>query len=60
MASKRHKRRKACSTKIRHNSEQDAQYACYLYRKDTGDKNLSVYHCKFCGGYHFGHYHNRH
>lgn len=55
MASKRAKRRRGCIGKQRHESA-SAAYAhkYHLNRKD--DDRIHVYHCRFCGGWHVGHF----
>lgn len=47
MASKRALRRSACAGKRRYETAEDA-------RKHSL-RNLQVYRCRFCGGYHAGH-----
>jgi hypothetical protein len=54
MSSKRHIRRKQCSNKRRYPEMQPAQYAAFLAGKRWGGK-FNCYHCRFCGGWHFGH-----
>jgi hypothetical protein len=54
MASKRHRRAVACGDKIRHATQAQARYTCYLEKKRL-DEWLIVYRCKFCRQWHIGH-----
>lgn len=51
MASKRRLRRKACTGKVRHASQDDANLAKYK----SGFKGVIPYRCKHCNGFHLGH-----
>lgn len=51
MSSKRRLRRRSCGSKVRHKT---AEFALLALRHTRG-RDLNVYHCKFCGGYHVGH-----
>lgn len=56
MASKRAIRRRACTGKHRYNSAAEAGRAIVLLNHARGYQGtLTTYHCKFCGGFHFGH-----
>ena len=59
MASKRRLRRdeqrRACYRKCRHTQEHFANIARSVYFRDFGDW-LIVYRCRFCAGWHVGHY----
>lgn len=54
MASKRHIRRKACTGKVRHETE---AFALIARRKTNPGLvgSMGVYRCDFCGGFHVGH-----
>lgn len=54
MASKRHLRRKACSGKVRYQTDQDARRAAAAACRRTQDW-IVHYKCRFCGGIHIGH-----
>jgi hypothetical protein len=54
MASKRRVRANACEGKVRHDSLEEAKYACYLAKRRFGDW-LICYKCKFCHRWHIGH-----
>lgn len=50
---KRRLRRKSCTGKMKHATYKEA----YLSLKYSGFKgDMRVYKCKFCSGYHIGHY----
>jgi hypothetical protein len=53
MASKRHKRRRSCTYKIRYPTFDEARRAAHDLLQATR-RHCSVYGCKFCGGYHIG------
>ena len=53
MATKRLQRRKICSRKVRHDTENHAAAAAIKLRLQ-GEK-LSWYSCRFCSGWHTGH-----
>ena len=56
MASKRAKRRKACTGKVRHASQGAAVYAARMLRQKNLEMGvLHAYRCQFCGGFHIGH-----
>lgn len=55
MSSKRAQRRRACSGKLRHASQEAAVMAVKALRKKGVDGTLHTYRCQFCGGYHVGH-----
>ncbi len=56
MSSKRRIRRKACTGKIRHETQQEAAgHRSHLIRSKGYQGLLNTYHCKFCGGWHVGH-----
>lgn len=56
MASKRGKRRRACGDKVKHKTANAARFAMKAIKVKTGDyARTSVYPCKFCGGWHWGH-----
>jgi hypothetical protein len=55
MASKRRLRRKACGKKIRYTTVKDAENAKFRVYRQSYSGPMDVYHCSFCGGYHFGH-----
>lgn len=52
MASKRNKRRKACTRKVRHET---LEAAIIARKKLPYGRELCAYKCKFCGGFHIGH-----
>jgi hypothetical protein len=53
MASKRHRRRRSCSSKRSYASLAEARRAAAKLFQDTG-RHCSAYGCKFCGGFHIG------
>jgi hypothetical protein len=57
VASKRAKRRRGCIGKHRHETASDAYAHKYHLGKHDTDK-MRVYHCRFCGGWHVGHFSN--
>lgn len=54
MSSKRRVRRKQCGKKLRHTQKSHA-YAELRSRSPRVQKELVVYSCKWCNGYHVGH-----
>lgn len=55
MSSKRARRRRACSGKQRHPTEEAARaHVAALYHQ-RGALGLNIYKCKFCGAWHVGH-----
>ncbi|MDY7027968.1 MAG: hypothetical protein SVR04_06700 [Spirochaetota bacterium] len=57
MSSKRRIRRRSCEGKVRHESLEAAKIACREMRRQG--EIVRPYHCRFCGGYHVGHYNRR-
>lgn len=59
MSSKRHQRRKSCDGKVRYPSQEEAHTAMYSLKHDDHINGrhefMSIYPCKFCGGWHIGH-----
>ena len=56
MSSKRALRRKACSHKLRFDSESAARRAMSELHRNKGYQGFMVaYRCAFCGAFHFGH-----
>lgn len=57
MSSKRAIRRKQCTGKVRHDTQEHALVAVRaLVKKYAGNiGHLSPYRCGFCGGWHVGH-----
>lgn len=56
MASKRRVRKKQCGSKIKYKSEKLALSALILLKKDKDLLDyFTVYRCKFCKSFHFGH-----
>jgi hypothetical protein len=54
MSSKRKVRLRQCGHKVKHSDEREAWgHARHLYEKDGA--RMSVYKCRWCGGYHVGH-----
>lgn len=54
MSSKRNLRRKECGKKVRFNTH---ELACKsLWKIKRRNTEASVYHCKWCNGWHIGHY----
>jgi hypothetical protein len=54
MSSKRGVRRRSCSKKVKHES-QEAAYAHLAHlRKTTGYRGAYPYQCSFCGAWHIG------
>lgn len=53
MASKRAIRRRACMSKVRHETKAAAMRARWKYH--SRGCGLSAYQCRFCGGWHIGH-----
>lgn len=57
MSSKRRIRRRSCSRKVRHETADQARAAMSALTRTKGwTGHMQVYRCRFCGGYHFGHY----
>ena len=54
MASKRHQRRKACQGKRAFATSAEAGKQAGKETQVYGEY-LTVYHCQFCGQFHFGH-----
>lgn len=54
MSSKRRIRRLSCKGKVRHLSAQAGHAALRSLRRRDDDA-MSVYACRFCGGWHVGH-----
>jgi hypothetical protein len=54
MSSKRRLRRKKCTRKIKHDSEDAALAIIKKMRKTGTTKRLRAYKCNFCGGWHVG------
>ena len=48
-------RERTCKAKKRHNCISMARYEKHSLARRTGDKNLVVYSCMYCKGYHIGH-----
>ena len=58
MASKRRIRRKACGSKRKFNSEQEAINHALAVKRHTGTKAfVSAYRCTFCHHWHWGNKH---
>lgn len=56
MSSKRAQRRKACTGKVRHATQEAAVAAIKQLTRTHGWQGYLVpYRCQFCGGFHFGH-----
>ncbi len=56
MASKRAQRRKTCTGKVRHATQDAAIAALKALTRQKGWQGLLVpYRCPFCNGFHFGH-----
>lgn len=56
MSSKRAQRRKACTGKVRHATQEAAIAALKVLTRQKGWQGyMAPYRCKFCGGFHFGH-----
>jgi hypothetical protein len=58
MSSKRALRRRSCTGKVRYTLFETAHWAMHrLLRHEGGTdgRRLSVYRCRFCRGFHFGH-----
>jgi hypothetical protein len=55
MASRRAQRRKECTAKIPHASEQSARAAMNGLVRRKGERGLHVYQCTFGAHYHVGH-----
>ena len=59
MASKRNQRRKACAGKRRFGTESHALAAC-RWAVANGGEVMRPYACKWCKGFHIGHWAGRH
>lgn len=56
MSSKRAIRRRACSRKIRHETEAAARgHIGQLHKRKGWQGHMNAYRCSFCGGWHVGH-----
>lgn len=56
MSSRRHERRKTCSSKQRHATLAAAlAHIGSLHRADEIHQRMSAYACRFCHGFHVGH-----
>ena len=58
MASKRVLRRRECRHKHRHATQADAR-AHVKSLAYAGGHHLQLYHCRWCGYFHVGHWHRR-
>lgn len=54
MASKRRKRRKACTGKVRHTTPEEAYRELFRIQRQKYGGLMNVYKCKWCSGYHIG------
>lgn len=48
---------RSCFMKVRHTNRQAAQEKADRLIANQGEANIEPYPCKFCGGWHVGHYH---
>ena len=57
MSWKRRRKKRACTSKVRHGTEAEAWAAMAYLRNDPryDGQRLSVYRCRYCAGFHFGH-----
>jgi hypothetical protein len=56
MSSKRRLRRRVCTRKRRHATDNNARVELFMIRKNHGyTGHLNVYRCPFCNGFHVGH-----
>ena len=56
MSTKRLKRKKACEGKQRHATREEALGHSSRLKHLAEEKNIRVYRCPFCKGWHVGHY----
>lgn len=47
---------RSCLSKVRHFTREAAQAKADRLRNGQGEDNIEPYPCKFCGGWHVGHY----
>lgn len=56
MASKRRLKRKSCTGKVKYETFEEANRVLFNFKRFKKEKSpMSVYRCKFCNGFHFGH-----
>ena len=49
-----------CRDKIKYSNKEDCRFACIAMVKDKNSKDTyAVYKCKYCDGYHYGHYNRK-
>jgi hypothetical protein len=55
MATRKRIRARTCERKRRYESARDAESTAAHRRAESGQLDLEVYPCTFCGGWHIGH-----
>ena len=55
MATKKRARARTCERKRRYDSAAQAESTAAHRRAESGELDLEVYPCTFCGGWHIGH-----
>jgi hypothetical protein len=48
-------RAKSCQKKRRYATSSEAEDTARHRREESGEKDLEIYPCRFCGGWHIGH-----
>ncbi len=55
MPSRRRIRAKSCESKRRYATSSEAEATARHRRQESGHKDLDIYPCRFCHGWHIGH-----
>ncbi len=55
MASKRRQRRRGCQSKVKFDTQQEAEQAAHHMRRRYLGESFNVYRCKLCGHWKVGH-----
>ena len=55
MASTKKTRARACERKRRYATAREAESTAAHRRAESGEQDLEIYPCQFCGGWHIGH-----
>jgi hypothetical protein len=55
MPSRRRIRTRTCERKKRYPTAREAEAVCAHRRRESGQLDLEIYPCTFCGGWHIGH-----
>ena len=55
MANRNRDRAKACESKRRYATSSEAEAMAAHRREESGERDLDIYPCPFCHGWHIGH-----